>query len=92
MTAKGKAAAMLHIQILDAADDSGISRYLREKQNILQLPKKKITNSSCCNSEQNTSIAAKKTVSAIQEEFQASKRPDLPNLWCIVCSKSMLSF
>lgn len=92
MTAKGKAAAILHVRVLDAADDSGISCHLTEKQNFLQSLKKKITNSSCCNSELNANIAAKKTVWAIQEEFQAYKQPDLPNLRCIVCSKSILSF
>lgn len=92
MTAKGKAAAILHIQILDAAADIGVSSYLTEKQNFLQSLKKKITNSSCCDSEQNTNIAVKKTVSAVQEEFQAYKQPDLPNLRCIVCSKSILFF
>lgn len=72
---KAKAAAILHIQFrccihLDAGDDSGITCYLTEKQNILQL-RKKIINSFCCNSEQNANIAAKKTVLAIQEDFSS---------------------
>lgn len=57
VTTEGKAAALLHVQVLDAADDRGIYCYLMEKKNILLLWKKKIK-FSC--SEQKANIAAKK--------------------------------
>lgn len=37
VTTEWKAAAPLHVQILDATDDRGIYCYLMEKQNILPL-------------------------------------------------------
>lgn len=56
-TTEGKAAALLHGQILDAADDRGIYYYLIEKLNISLLWKKKMK-FSC--SEQKANTAAKK--------------------------------
>lgn len=88
VTTEGKAAALLHVQILDAADDRGIYCYLMEKQNILLLWKKKIK-FSC--SEQKAKIAAKKQYRQAGE-CQASKQPDLPNLRCICALKAFSPF
>lgn len=80
-TTEGKAAALLHGQILDAADDRGIYYYLIEKLNISLLWKKKMK-FSC--SEQKANTAAKKRYQ------QARRTSGFQATWPAVCGVSVL--
>lgn len=88
VTAEGKAAALLHVQILDAADGRGDLLWSYRKEEHF-TPVEKTINFSCSEQQANTA--------ATMQYWQAPRMSGFQATWpaqfvVYLCSKSILSF